>query len=45
MADFHQFVMIIFMEFINIGPAYIRGGYEGCGVGVGGGESLNKEAR
>ena len=25
MADFHQFLMIVFMEFINIGPGYIRG--------------------
>ena len=25
MADFCQFFMIFFMEFINIGPVYIRG--------------------
>ena len=40
------------MEFINIGPVYIRGwvggargwgGWEGHGVGVGCGKSLNKE--
>ena len=34
--------MIFFMEFINIGPVYIRGGCGGGG-GVGGGKSLNKE--
>ena len=33
------------MEFINIGPVYIRGGQEGHGDGVGGGKSLNKEER
>ena len=33
MADLCQFVMIL-MEFINIRPAYIRGGWEG-GVGCG----------
>ena len=32
-----------FMEFINMGPVYIRGGQEGRRVGVGGGKSLNKE--
>ena len=40
MASFCQFFTIFFMEFINIGPVYIRGG---CGGGVGGGKSLNKE--
>ena len=25
MADFHQFLTIFFMEFINVGPAHIRG--------------------
>ena len=25
MADFHQLLTIFFMEFINIGPAHIRG--------------------
>ena len=38
---FRQFLTIFFMEFINIGLAYIRGGRGG----VGGGKSLNKEAR
>ena len=33
------------MEFINIGPVYIRGGQEGHGGGVGGGKSLIKEER
>ena len=32
-----------FMEFINIGPAYIRGWVGGYGSWVGGGKSLNKE--
>ena len=48
MAGFHQFLMIVFMEFINIGPKYIRGwvgGWERCGGGVGGGKSLNKAAK
>ena len=34
MADFCQFLTIFFMEFINIGPAYIRewvGGERGWG--------------
>ena len=44
MAGFHQFFTIFFMEFINIGPEYILGGgREGCGGGVSGGKSLNKE--
>ena len=43
MADFRQFSMIFLLEFINIGPVYIRGGWEGHGVGVGGGKSLIKE--
>ena len=53
MADFRQFLTIFLMEFINIGPVYIRGwagwargwagGREGCGGGVGGGKSLIKE--
>ena len=34
-----------FMDFINIGPAWIRGVREECGDGVSGGKSLNKEAR
>ena len=38
-AVFYDFLM----EFINIGPVYIRGGQEGCGGGVGGGKSLIKE--
>ena len=36
MVDFHQFLMIIFMESIKIWPAYIRGGQEGHRGGVGG---------
>ena len=49
MAGFHQFFTIFLMEFINIGPVYIRGwageawvGGRGAG-GVGGGKSLIKE--
>ena len=45
MAGFRQFFMIFFMEFINIGPVYIGGGWEGRGGGVGGGKSLIKEER
>ena len=45
MAGFRQFFTIFFMEFINIGPVYIRGGQEGHGGGVGGGKSLIKEDR
>ena len=45
MAGFRQFFTIFFMEFINIGPVYIRGGQEGREGGVGGGKSLNKEER
>ena len=41
MADFSQFLTIIFMEFIIIGLAYIKDG-QGWVVG---GKSLNKEAR
>ena len=40
MAGFRQFFMIFLMEFINIGPVYIRGWAE-----VGGGKSLIKEER
>ena len=52
MAGFRQFFTILLMEFINIGPVYIRGraggvrvwgGREGRGGGVGGGKSLFKE--
>ena len=50
MADFRQFLTIFLLEFINIGPVYIRGwaggrggGREGRGGGVGGGKSLIKE--
>ena len=39
MAGFRQFFTIFLMEFINIGPEYIRGW---AGV-VGGGKSLIKE--
>ena len=45
MAGFRQFLTSFFMEFINIGPAYIRGWVGGVQGGVGGGKSLNKEAR
>ena len=35
-----------FMEFINIGPVYIRGWMGGAWGGIGGGDkSLNKEAK
>ena len=47
MAGFHQFFTIFLMEFINIGPVYIRGWVgeaRGWG-GVGGGKSLIKEER
>ena len=40
MADFRQFLTIFLLEFINIGPAYIRGwagGREGRGGGRVGG--------
>ena len=30
MAGFHQFFTIFFMEFINIGPLYIRGWAKGA---------------
>ena len=43
MAGFRQFFTIFLMEFINIGPVYIRGWREGRGGGVGGGKSLIKE--
>ena len=42
MAGFCQFYDF-FMEFINIGPVYIRGWEGGAWDGVGGGKSLNKE--
>ena len=41
MADFRQFLTIFLLEFINIGPVYIRGWVGGGGVG--GGKSLIKE--
>ena len=44
MAGFRQFFTIFFMEFINIGPVYIRG-WVGGAQGVGGGKSLIKEER
>ena len=44
MAGFRQFFMIFLMEFINIGPVYIRG-VGGARGGVGGGKSLIKEER
>ena len=43
MADFHQFLMILFMEFINIGPAYIRGGGRDTGKGWVVGKALIKK--
>ena len=45
MAGFRQFFTIFLMEFINIGPVYIRGWAGGARSGVGGGKSLNKEER
>ena len=45
MAGFRPVLIIFSMEFINIGPVYIRGGREGHGGGVGGGKILNKEER
>ena len=45
MAGFRQFFTIFFMEFINIGPVYIRGWVGGARGGVGGGKSLIKEER
>ena len=45
MADFRQFFTMFLMEFINIGPVYIRGGWEGREGGMGGGKSLIKEER
>ena len=43
MAGFHQFFTIFLMEFINIGPVYIRGWVGGARGGVGGDKSLIKE--
>ena len=43
MPGFRQFLTIFLMEFINIGPVYIRGWGEGRGGGMGGGKSLIKE--
>ena len=43
MADFRQFLKIFLLDFINIGPVYIRGWAGGRGGGVGGGKSLIKE--
>ena len=31
MADFNDGLMTFFMELIDIGPAYIRDGWKGCG--------------
>ena len=45
MADFRQFLTIFFMEFINIGPVYIREWVGEAWNGVGGGKSLNKKER
>ena len=43
MAGFHQFFTIFLMEFINIGPVYIRG-WGGRGTGWGGWwQKLKKE--
>ena len=44
-GGFRQFYTIFFMEFINIGPEYMRGWVGGTQGGVGGGKSLNKEER
>ena len=43
MAGFRQFFTNFLMEFINIGPVYIRGWVGGAQGGVGGGKSLIKE--
>ena len=43
MAGFCQFFTILLMEFIDIGPVYIRGWVGGARGGVGGGKSLIKE--
>ena len=43
MAGFRQFFTIFLMEFINIGPVYIRRWAGGARGGVGGGKSLIKE--
>ena len=45
MAGFRQFFTIFLMEFINIGPVYIRGWVGGARGWVGGGKSLIKEER
>ena len=45
MAGFRRFFTIFLMEFINIGPVYIRGWAGGARGGVGGGKSLIKEER
>ena len=45
MAGFCQFFTIFFMEFINIGPVYIRGWAGGAWGGVGDGKSLIKEEK
>ena len=45
MAGFCQFFTIFLMEFINIGPVYIRGWVGGARGEVGGGKSLIKEER
>ena len=42
MADFCQ-VLMIFMEFINIGPVYTRGCMGGAQGGISGGKSLKKK--
>ena len=43
MPGFRQFFMIFLLEFINIGPVYIRGWVGGARGGVDGGKSLIKE--
>ena len=45
MVDFRQVLTIFLMEFINIGPVYIRGRVGGVQGGVGGDKSLIKEER
>ena len=46
MADFHHAALIIFFtEFMKTGPVYIREWVGRAQSRVGGGKSLNKEAR
>ena len=45
MTNFTSFHNYFFMEFINIRPVYIRGGWEGHRSGVGSSKCLNNKAR